>query len=231
MSDQLAFDLQTRPALGREDFFVSPANAVAVATLAAPQAWPNGKMALIGPQGAGKTHLAYVFAAETGATSVQANTLAQADIQTLANTPVIVEDVAEIANDTEAQNALFHLHNLVLANGHALLVTGRTAPSRWGLTLPDLASRMVGTAVTTLDPPDDALLSAVLLKLFADRQSPVDPTVIPYLASRMERDLAIAGAIVAELDRAALARKKGVTRPLAAEILDHYFEGVEIMSS
>ncbi len=223
MNTQLAFDLQTRPALGREDFFVSPTNALAVATLAAPETWPNGKMALIGQKGAGKTHLAHVFAAETGASIIAATTLKTADIAALADHPIVVENVADIAADQAAQTALFHLHNLVLANGAPLLVTDRLAPNRWALSLPDLASRMVGTAVTKLDPPDDSLLSAVLLKLFADRQSPVDPSVIPYLVSRMERDLGHAGNLVSALDRAALARKKAVTRPLAAEILDAYF--------
>lgn len=220
MAEQLAFDLRSKPALGREDFYISPANAVAVATLAAPDAWPNGKMALIGPRGAGKTHLAHVFAAETGARIVKAATLASADIEALAGRPVVVEDVPAIADDPDAQAALFHLHNLTLASGNALLVTGAQPPSRWPLTLPDLASRMQGTAITQIEPPDDALLSAVLLKLFNDRQTPVDPTVIPYLVSRMERALGSAADLVAALDTAALARKQPVTRPLAARVLE-----------
>ncbi|SLN39322.1 DnaA regulatory inactivator Hda [Pseudoruegeria aquimaris] len=222
MAEQLAFDLHSKPALGREDFFISPANAVAVATLAAPEAWPNGKMALVGPRGTGKTHLAHVFAAETGARIVPARRLAAENIEALAAGPVVVEDVPDIAGDAEAEAALFHLHNLALASGSALLVTGSTPPSRWPIALPDLASRMQGTAITQIEPPDDALLSAVLLKLFNDRQTPLDPAVIPYLVSRMERALGSAADLVTALDTAALARRQPVTRPLAARVLESH---------
>lgn len=222
MGEQLAFHLPSKIALGREDFFVSPANAVAVAALADWSAWPGSKIALIGPSGAGKTHLTHVWAAEAGARIIQAETLLRADIDSLAATPVAVEDVASLAGKRSAEMALFHLHNLVLANGHTLLLTANLPPSRWKLGLPDLASRMQGTAITTIEPPDDALLAAVLVKLFADRQLAVDPGVVAFLVTRMDRALDVAQKLVKALDNAALARGKAVTRPLAAEVLDKF---------
>lgn len=219
MARQLSFDLPAHPALGRGDFFVSGPNAAATAMVEGWQDWPARKLVLCGPEGAGKTHLVHVWAALSGARILDAADLAQADIPTLASAPLAVEDADRITGPA-AQEALFHLHNLTLAEGHSLLITARTPPSRWPLTLPDLASRMEGTPTIALEPPDDALLAAVIMKQLADRQIVPSPGTIPYLARRMPRSFAAARDIVAALDREALARGRPVTRALAAEILD-----------
>jgi chromosomal replication initiation ATPase DnaA len=143
-----------------------------------------------------------------------------ADISTLATGPVAVEDAHAIARDRAAEEALFHLHNLVLAEGHALLITAREAPALWGLGLPDLASRMAGTLMERLGPPDDALLAALLFKLFADRQLSPTPDTVPYLVRRIERSFDAAHEVVAALDARALDKGRAITRALAAEVLD-----------
>lgn len=216
---QLSFDLPVRTALGRDDFFVSPANAVAVATMDAPLAWPGGKLVLCGPAGSGKTHLTHVWAEQAGATVLAARDLHESDVPALAQGPVAIEDVPRIADRPAAQNALFHLHNLILAEGHRLLLTGRRAPSHWGLSLPDLQSRMQGAHVASLAAPDDALLAAVLAKLFNDRQITPKPDVIPYLLLHMDRSFEAAAIIVERLDRAALVQGRTVSRPLAVRLI------------
>lgn len=221
MAHQLIFDLSQRAALGREDFFVAPSNALALATLDAPSGWPAGKMLLIGPEGAGKTHLAALWAGENRALIVAAASLGVADAPRLAAArAVVVEDVDRIGSNDEAQRALFHLHNLLAAEGGRLLLTAASAPRDWGLSLPDLASRMQATASVKLDPPDDALLAAVLVKLFADRQITVTPALIPWLVTRIDRSLATARKVVAALDERALQKAAPVSRTLAAEVLD-----------
>lgn len=224
MAQQLSFDLPVRAALRREDFFVSPANAEAVAMIEGWQGWPSHKLVLTGPAGAGKTHLAHVWAGLSGAEMIAAQDLAGCDIMRLTQGCVVIEDAESIAGDPTAETAFFHLHNLTLAEGHALLVTARTPPHLWGLTLPDLASRLQGTLHTGLGAPDDALLSAVLMKLFADRQLVPSPDTIPYLARRMERSFPAAEALVADLDSTALAQRRPVTRGLAAQVLDNHIE-------
>lgn len=220
MHRQLSFDLPARAALGREDFFIAPANAMAVALIENWQNWPGRKLLLEGPKGAGKTHLAHVWAQAAAARIVAATSLAGADIPDLASAPIAVEDVQDIAGDAAAENALFHLHNLVLAESHALLLTADRPAARWGLQLPDLASRMQGTQATRLEAPDDKLLSAVLAKLFADRQLIPTPDTIPYLVARMDRAFDSARLLVAQLDRAALSQGRAINRKLAAEVLE-----------
>ncbi|WP_204113851.1 chromosomal replication initiator DnaA [Shimia biformata] len=219
MAEQITMPLPVREALGRDDFFVSPSNAVALGLVETWPNWSGGKLLLCGPEGAGKTHLAHVWAATSGARIVAADTLSGADIPALATGPVAVEDVNAIAADPDAQNALFHLHNLVLANGHSLLLTGTGDPKYWGLTLPDLASRMMGTTVAALEYPDDTLLKAVMMKLFADRQIMPPPDMLDYLLKHMDRTFSAAQDMVARLDDLSLAEKRPVNRALARRVI------------
>ncbi|EEW25123.1 conserved hypothetical protein [Rhodobacter ferrooxidans] len=216
----MAFDLPTSEALGRADFCVSPANALALAALDGWRDWPGGKMLLVGPAGAGKTHLAHIWASDAGAGLIAGSALAGADLPALAQTALCVEDAESVAGNPAAEAALFHLHNLAAERGMPLLLTAATPPRDWGLGLPDLASRMQATPLTRLDAPDDALLSALLVKLFADRQISVPPNLIPYLVSRMDRSFAAARALVAALDARALALGRPITRQLAADVID-----------
>jgi len=220
MPRQLNFDLPARPALGREDFFVAPPNAMALAMLDLWPDWPSHKLLIIGPSGSGKTHLAHVWAARSLARIIPAYLLPQEDIPALAAAPVAIEDVQEIAGNAEAERALFHLHNHLLAEGHTLMVTADRAPQHWGLSLPDLASRMQGTASASIELPDDTLLAALLAKLFADRQIIPQGDVIPYLLRRIDRSFADAQRAVAAIDALALTEKRDVTRRLAAQVFD-----------
>jgi len=220
MPRQLSFDLPARETRERGDFFVSQANAAAVAAIEGWRDWPARKLVLAGPEGAGKTHLAHVWAAQSGAVIVPARTLARADIAALARAPVAVEDCAAMAGDDAFETALFHLHNLALAEGRSLLLTATEPPGRWPLVLPDLASRLQATPMVAIAPPDDALLAAVLIKLFADRQLSPRPATVPYLARRIERSFVAARAIVARLDAAAMEQKRAITPALARTLLD-----------
>lgn len=220
----LDLGLPRRPAMGRADFLVSSANETALAMLDDWRGWPNLRLALIGPEGAGKTHLAHVWMAESGAGRVRAAELTEADAPRLAAMgAAAVEDADRIAEDAAdplaAERALFHLMNLAGAEGCALLLTGRAAPSRWAVATPDLASRLQAVAVARIEPPDDALLAAVLAKQFSDRQLRVSESLIRYLLPRMERSFKAAGDIAERLDRAALAAGRPVGRALAAEAL------------
>lgn len=216
MIRQLAFDLPSAEAMTRADFFVAPSNALALQVVEDWRNWPGRKLLLIGPEGSGKTHLARVWAEMAGALILPAAALRTFDPADLAATPVAVEDADRLEG---AEAELFHLHNLVTQR-ESLLLTAQRPPRDWGLRLPDLISRLQAAPIARLDAPDDALLSAVLVKLFADRQVAVPANLIPYLVSRMPRSVGAARALVAALDAVALAGGRPITRALAAEVLD-----------
>lgn len=200
--------------MGAGDFFVAPANQAAHDMILTPDLWPRGKLCVTGPEGAGKSHLARVFAARTDARITEAAQITPETPRPV--TPTVIENAEQLP--PAAQEWLFHLHN-ALQGRAPLLLTARSEPARWPLTLPDLASRMQGTAVVRIDPPDEALLMAVMMKLFADRQIAPDPGLPPFLLARIDRSFAAVGDIVDRLDRAALTHSRRINARLASDVL------------
>lgn len=217
---QLALDLGHRTALGREDFLVTDSNRAAVAWLDRWPDWPASALALHGPAGCGKTHLAHVWQSRSGAAPLAPGALEWLDASRLQDLPPrLVLDGLEPPLPPAVERGLLHLYNLTVERGGQLLLCARTAPARWAVALPDLASRLAAIPAIAVAPPDDRLIEAILLKLFADRQLAIGGDVVRYVAARMERSFAAAERLVVALDRAALAERRGITLPLARAVL------------
>lgn len=217
---QLPLDLEPSPGYSPDDLVVTKANAAAAGFIQRWPDWPSPVVVLAGPPGSGKSHLAAIWSEASAAVALDA-----ADLSSAANPapgPFVVEDADRADLD---QTGLFHLINTVRGSDSTLLLTARRFPAAWGVTLPDLASRLKASTVIEIGEPDDDLLGGVITKLFADRQIEVDPQVIQFLVRRMERSLATARGLVARLDAAALERKSPVTRALAAQVMTDLDEG------
>ena len=214
---QLPLDLGFRAALGRADFLIAPCNAAAVAWIDRWPDWPAPALALWGPAGSGKTHLLEVWRALSKAVAIAPGALSSAAVpQLLGAARAVAIDDAPSADE----EALLHLYNLLAERQGHLLLAAREPPARWTIGLADLRSRLLAAPAVAVEAPDDALLGAVLVKLFADRQLRISEEVIAYLLPRIERSFAAAQAIVAALDRAALAGQRAVTVPLARDVLN-----------
>ena len=219
---QLVLDLPLRTALGRDDFLVTPSNAAAVAMIDRYPDWPHHGVVLLGGAGSGKSHLVEVWRQAANARRVTAAEIAaEPPDQLLATGALAIDDAPGPALD---ERALFHLLNLARQTGGHILIASEADPAQWRVALPDLASRLKALPVARLDPPDDALLRGVMVKLFADRQLTVEESVVSYLMLRMPRSLEAARALVAEIDSVALVEKSAVTRGLAARVLQQMTE-------
>jgi chromosomal replication initiation ATPase DnaA len=212
---QLAFALPHAESFTRDDFLEGPANAAGLALIDRWPDWPNRVMLLIGPEGSGKSHLAAIWAEQSGARSTSAHALTPAEVPgALATGALVVEDLK--ATDLD-ERALFHLLNLAREDGAFVLITARLPPTE--IDLRDLRSRLRAVPIVQLLPPDDHLFRALIVKFCADRQLSVDETVVSYLASRLERSYAAPRQAVELLDTEALRLGRPVTRALAAELL------------
>jgi chromosomal replication initiation ATPase DnaA len=213
---QLALALDHAESLARDDFLAGPSNAAALSLVERWPDWPARTVLLRGPEGSGKSHLAAIWARTAGARVLAPRALNGGEVPiALATGALVIENLSEGRFD---EAALFHLLNLAREERAYLLITARSAPTTWRVDLPDLASRLRALPVVALEPPDDALLRAVIVKLFADRQLAVDESLVNFLSHRIERSFAAARRAVAALDREALRLKRPVNRALAGEL-------------
>lgn len=212
-ADQLPLAFGHRTASDREDFLPAPCNRDALAWLERWPAWPACALVLYGPSGCGKTHLASIWAGRAEATWLDRPPPAGARSTTVRT--FVLDDVA-----LDDEVALLQFYNwLVERRGHMLL-TARGPVSVWSLALPDLASRLRAAPAVAIGAPDDALLGALLVKLFGDRQLVVSEELIRYMLAHMERSFAAARALVAALDARSLAQQRAITIPLVRTVLE-----------
>lgn len=220
---QIPLDLGHRTALGREDFFISPANADAVAWIDRWPDWPAPVLVVQGPPGCGKSHLAAVWAQRSGAALIGGENLRRKSAEDLAaRAEHLALDPAEpVIGDRESETALFHLYNILKEQGRTALVTLRTPPAQMPFVLPDLASRLRAAPLAAIAPPDDELLTAILVKLFDDRQIEIGREALTFALARMERSFAAARALADEADRLALSEKRPISIPLLRRVLEN----------
>jgi len=214
LTRQLRLKLDRREGFRAADFVPSAANALAREALDAWPAWHGGCLALVGPEGSGKSHLAHRWAQSVGAQVL--TPAAAVDLRALEGGPVVLEDADRGALDED----LFHLFNMAGHDGGGLLLTARTAPSSWPVAVPDLRSRLNALRVAELEEPDDVILRSIFEKFFRERNIKPADDLIPYLLNRIERSVPRALEIVTQLDEASDAYGRPVSRALARQILD-----------
>lgn len=215
--EQLVLELPHRPATGAEDFLVSSCNAAAVAAIDAWPNWTQRVLVIVGPTGSGKSHLVNVWRARAGGAVLNA---AEIEESRIAGVPgegaLAIENMDAGIGD---ERVLFHLLNLARETKLNLILTTRSAPGEIAIVLPDLRSRLRALPVVRIEMPDEDLLKALLVKLFYDRQLPVEPHVIAHLARHLERSTEAANRVVAEIDRLSFKDRRAVTRALAGDAL------------
>ena len=216
-AEQLPFDFDHRPSLSGDDFLVAPSNNEAVAWL---DKWPDWRapfLIIFGPPGCGKTHLAHVFMAKSGALQLTPAMISDAGLPSLLSSS---ENFVMDGDSAFDQESLFHIYNDLASRSGHMLITATVPPNDWDIELADLASRLKAAPAVGIGMPEDDLIQAVLVKLFSDRQVRVESGVIDYVMKRMERSLDAARQFVELADKAALVEKKGITLPLARQVLD-----------
>ncbi|GAN70217.1 hypothetical protein ASY01nite_10190 [Acetobacter syzygii] len=223
---QIALPFIYRPRFGRSDFVAAPSNAAArawVLDAEAPYRWPEGRMALWGEGGTGKTHLLTIWAGRYGAPVMAGERLNEREVATLFEQGGFRAVALDNADCVPCEHDLLHLINLVRERRVLLLMAGRLPPARWPAALPDLESRLRATSSVPLGRAEEDLLHRLLLRLLAERQIVVAPQVTKWLLRHLPRRASAVRDCVAALDHAAMASGGKVTRTLAASVMDGLF--------
>ena len=221
-TQQLPLNLGYVTAYEREDFLISTCNFEAVKMLEKFNIWPNKIMVIYGLKSSGKTHLAHVWQKMIGASLINGSELNERYLENIIDDNAIHDNQAIIVDDADNANdaiLLFHLYNLCRENNRYLLLTAKTPPAHWGIELKDLSSRLKSVSVAELSAPDDELLTAILTKIFADRQLYIGSDILKYVVMRIERSFDAINKFADLADNISLASKKNITIPLARQVL------------
>lgn len=215
---QLALSFGFEAAMGRDDFVESPCNALALNAIETSRNWSFPTLAIVAPAGSGKSHLARIWAQQNDAIIIPANALDRDSVQSIiAGRPAVIEDAP--GPDRTQDDALFQILNASAHDRTKVLITATTPPSKWQAATDDLKSRFAAIPLVHIEPPDDALLTAVIMKQLADRQIVVDPKAVAYAGPRLERTFAAARLFVDEVERLSISQQRHLTVPIAREAL------------
>ena len=222
MSRQYPLPLPHIETMGVEDFMVAPCNREAFQWIEAWPQWPSPALIIHGQSGCGKTHLAEVWRARSQGQIISVATLDNNDARDIVtqNARLVIENADQFTSSPSREENLFHLYNLVRELKGSLLLTATTPPAQWNIQLADLRSRLLAAPAVLISPPDDELLSAMIIKQFHDRQISVGNEIIDYIVPRLERTAAAVRDVVNAMDSASLSERRGITVALAKRILE-----------
>ncbi len=203
---QLALELPAHTAFKGEDFIEDVSNRSAFSMVRRWPDWPCRGLIITGPQGAGKTHLASFWASKSGAHFWTPN-LDEAQILRTPHPTLVLESPMQRLNE----ETLLHIMNAVSEMEGSFLITAEKPPASWQIMLKDLRSRLLALPVFELYEPSEQLLRQLMHKQFSDAQIRINPSVIDFLLTRIERSPAQAIALCQKLLSLSLEDKRSLS--------------------
>lgn len=191
----------TPPRLTRDAFVVSASNENALRALDAWIASEDYLLVICGPKGSGKSHLAEILGRDCG------------DV-------LIIDNI----QDGKSPEDILRLVEKARETGGRVALVGRGEPKEWAADLKDLETRLNAAARITLVEPDEALLRAVIVKVFKDRQLRAPGAIAGYAASRLPKTFAAAQAFVAALDALSIEKGQPIGLKLARQAVANLSE-------
>ena len=220
---QLPFEFSHPRYMKRSDFIKSPCNAEALEMIELWPHWQQFGMCIYGSEHCGKTHLAHIF---SEIVSQKRNSPFPVPlIEASEVTSEIIADlfaydqclIVENLNNEIDERAFFHLINTYRDNNGFILFTSVLPPARIKYSLPDLASRLNMLPAIGICEPDDELLSALIIKLFMDRQITISKEIMNYILMNMQRSFCYAHRLVEEIDNISMSYKRAISIPIVKE--------------
>lgn len=219
---QLTLPISLAPSYSEQDLYPADCQQMALKWI---DSWPNQQapFAIIcGEKGSGKTHLSHIWQSRAQALFIYPDMVNDWSPLTLVNSrnAFIIDDVDEwLANGIISQDWLFHFYNLVREKKGAILLTARKTPNNWGMTLPDLMSRLNTFVQLLIDYPDDETLKALFTKQLTELGVMPDKDLLNFMVNHIERSFEKAQNVLYQANQKSLQRKQKLNQSLIREIL------------
>ena len=219
-SKQLYFDMPDKTALGIEDYIITESNSFAFDLISRMIKGEINQGVISGPSFSGKTHLSKILIKNIGSNeSLYIDRDYKKIIEKAGSSNLIViENIDKLIEDRSEED-LFHIINFTKENDKKLLMTSCKSISNIEFKLEDLKSRLNAILEAKIMQPDDELMKLVLIKIFNDKQLLINPNVINFLKSRLERSYKSINDFIEKIDKFSLEKGKKITIALINDLI------------
>ena len=219
-SKQLYFDMPDKTALGIEDYIITESNSFAFDLISRMIKGEINQGVISGPSFSGKTHLSKILIKNIGSNeSLYIDRDYKKIIEKVGSSNLIViENIDKVLED-KSEEDLFHIINFTKENDKKLLMTSCKSISNIEFKLEDLKSRLNAILEAKIMQPDDELMKLVLIKIFNDKQLLINPNVINFLKSRLERSYKSINDFIKKIDKFSLEKGKKITIALINDLI------------
>ena len=219
-SKQLYFDMPDKTALGIEDYIITESNSFAFDLISRMIRGEINQGVISGPSFSGKTHLSKILIKNIGSNeSLYIDRDYKKIIEKVGSSNLIViENIDKVLEDRSEED-LFHIINFTKESDKKLLMTSGKSISNIEFKLEDLKSRLNAVIEAKIMQPDDELMKLVLIKIFNDKQLLINPNVIDFLRSRLERSYKSINDFIEKIDKFSLERGKKITIALINDLI------------
>ena len=219
-SKQLYFDMPDKTALGIEDYIITESNSFAFDLISRMIKGEINQGVISGPSFSGKTHLSKILIKNIGSNeSLYIDRDYKNIIERVGSSNLIViENIDKVLEDRSEED-LFHIINFTKESDKKLLMTSGKSISNIEFKLEDLKSRLNAILEAKIMQPDDELMKLVLIKIFNDKQLLINPNVINFLKSRLERSYKSINDFIEKIDKFSLEKGKKITIALINDLI------------
>lgn len=231
---QYLFKFNSPVYLSEEDFLVAPCNENAYKAIKLWPSWHHFSLCIYGPQSSGKSHLAHIWINQINQNLprpisvpiLSAHSINLKNINKLANEfPFLV---VENLNGDINEEAFFHLYNHYNTPDRSILFTSEVPLSKLPLKLPDLRSRLNIVPTVEILQPDDEMLTALIAKLFNDRQIIISQEILDYILKHTERSFSFVSRLIEEIDDISWTYGRAVSIPIVRDALKNLSQNQQL---
>ena len=214
--NQLLLNFDIKKNFNDHDYYVSESNYFAFNLIDKWPKWEKRILNISGEKYSGKTHLANIFKSKSSALFLTENDINNDVFKKIKLYESIIID--GFSNKID-ENLTYSIFNLVDQDSKYLLINSEIPLGEINFKLPDLVSRSRNLLHSKINPPDDELIFAIILKNFSDRQIKLEKKLIEFIINRIDRSYGKISEFIYKVDELSLKKKKPINLKTIKEIL------------